>query len=75
MPRSYGEEYRPLFESALEEEIGVYVETDNMKILSAILYEQKKTNPAFEALIILQPTIPGKDNVLFIAKKTTELVE
>lgn len=75
MARSYGEQYRPIFESALEEEIGVYIETDNIKILSPVLYELKKTDPAFDALIILQPTIEGRDGVLFIAKKTTEMVE
>ena len=74
MARSYGDQYRPIFESALEEEIGVYIETDNIKALSAVLYEQKRSDPAFEALTILQPTIEGKQ-VLFIAKKTTELVE
>ena len=75
MARSYGEQYRPIFESALEEEIGVYIETDNIKVLSPVLYELKKTDPAFEELIILQPTIEGKDGVLFIAKKTTEMVD
>lgn len=75
MGRNYGEEYLPLLETALEEEIGIYVETDLKHLLLNILYEQKQKDARFEELTILQPAIEGHPNVLFIAKKTTELVD
>lgn len=74
MPRSYTEQFVPLLEAALEEEIGLFVETDNRHLLTNVLYDAMKLGE-FGALAILQPAIEGKDGVLFIAKKTTELVE
>jgi hypothetical protein len=74
--RSYQDQYVPIFEAAMEEEIGLYIETDQKKNLEAMLYSIRKENPAFaDALTILQPTIEGHPNVFFIAKKTTELVD
>ena len=77
MPRSYADQYTPLLEAAMEEEIGIYLETDNKNGLLNTLYEArtKSGNPVFDDLVILQPLIEGHPNVLFLAKKTTELVE
>lgn len=76
MPRSYADAYLPLWENALEEEIGFWIETNNVKALVPVLQEarRKSKNPALDALCLLSPVVEGKQ-VLFIAKKATEMPE
>lgn len=63
--------FLPMLYNALDEEIGLYIRTDQRVNLCNILYTARTLaqDPALEALIILQPT----EDVIFIAKKATEL--
>lgn len=72
--RSYSDSYRPLFEAALEEEIGIYIVTDSRRLLTEVLHELRRAEPAFAEIAILEPIVEGKE-VIFLAKKATELVE
>lgn len=73
MPRSYAHEYLSYWYAALEHEIGVALETDDRKKLTAILYEARSEagDPELEALMLIQIG----ENELWIAKKATELQE
>lgn len=66
------ESYLPLFEAAVEQEIGIHITCaaeDQLKLVNA-LYEAKKFSEAYESLIIMQPQPPG---TIYIMKKTVEL--
>jgi hypothetical protein len=65
------ETYIPLWQRALGEEIGLYIDTDNRSVLVQELYEARKRaqDPRLEALMIFQP----RDGIVFIAKKMVEL--
>jgi hypothetical protein len=73
MPRSYAESFLPLLYNALEEEIGLYIRTDDRIKLVNTLYEarQKCGDEALDELMIFQP----EADVVFIAKRSTELSE
>lgn len=65
--------YLPLWIRAMEEEIGLWIETDKAsrtKLVNA-LYEARKQslNPALEDLMVFQP----REDLVFIAKKAVEL--
>ena len=67
--------YLNFWEEAASEEFGLLVECaseDDKRLLVNALYECRKQSGGFENLMIFQPNPP---NVLFIAKKTTELPE
>jgi hypothetical protein len=72
---SYAKQYIPLFEAALAEEIGLYIETDRRQSIVHTLYDLRKEDPRFADLAIISPIIEGRDGVVFLAKKTTELVD
>lgn len=65
--------YLPLWLNALDEEIGLWIETTKATriLLVNALYEARKQslNPALEELMIFQP----REDLIFIAKKTVEL--
>lgn len=73
MPRSYAHEYLSLWVNALDEEIGLFVRTDDRRKLTAILYEarQEAQMPELEELMLLQIA----EDTIFIAKRSTELEE
>ena len=73
MAISYSDEFLPLLYNALEEEIGLYVRSDNAKLLRATLYDAR-TNAADESLSELMLFFPLPDTI-FIAKRSTELPE
>jgi len=65
--------YLNFWETAAEEEFGLLIECateGDKRLLVNALYECRKQSGGFENLMIFQPNPP---NVLFIAKKTTEL--
>lgn len=77
MPRSYAPSFLPLLINALDEEIGLYVRTDDQNKLMNTLYDARKsvTDPeVMDALAELMIFRIGTD-VLYIAKRSTELPE
>jgi len=67
--------YLNFWEEAASLEIGLFVECaseDDKRLLVNALYECRKQSGGFDDLMIFQPNPP---NVLYIAKKTTELPE
>jgi hypothetical protein len=63
--------YLPLWDRALEEEIGILIRcTDRLKLAQA-LYEAKakSLNPAYADLMLFQPA----EDLIYIAKKAVEL--
>lgn len=75
--RSYAPSYLPLLVNALDEEIGLYVRTDDQNKLMNTLYDARKSvdDPEMmEALAELMLFRIG-DDVLYIAKRSTELPE
>ena len=79
MSRSYNEEYNPVLEAAMEQEIGLFVRVGDYRSrtnLENILYELRQAHaPEYDELAIFRPVIDGDENILFIAKKTVELPE
>ena len=65
--------YLPLWLRALDEEIGIYIETTKAHriLLVNALYEARKLslNPALETLILFQP----REDLIYLCKKATEL--
>ena len=61
-----------LWNRALEEEVGIAVETDDRRWLSRCLYEarQAEGDPALQALIIM---MPAKCNEVWICQKNQSL--
>lgn len=75
--RSYAPSYLPLLINALDEEIGLYVRTNDQMKLKNTLYDARKsvTDPEMmDALRELMIFSIGTD-VLYIAKRSTELPE
>lgn len=72
MPQRNPTFYTPLFESALENEIGLLVEVANPRHLRAILYECRKLadDPRFDEIIMF---IPASNDRIFLARKSVEL--
>jgi len=67
--------YLNFWEEASALEIGLFVECaheDDKRLLVNALYECRKQTGGFDDLMIFQP---NPSNVLYIAKKTTELPE
>lgn len=65
--------YLNFWQEAEAQEFGLLVECaneDDKRLLVNALYECRKASGGFENLMIFQPNPP---NVLYIAKKTTEL--
>lgn len=79
MARSYADEYLPVLEAAMEQEIGLFVKVEDMATkhnLENLLYQLRKDHaPVYDDLAIFRPVIDGDDAILFIAKKTVELPE
>lgn len=75
MARSYDDKFIPLLKAAMEEEIGLYIEVDDKEKLQRLLYDLRKDREEFAELTFVCPTVEGREGVLFIAKKTTELVD
>jgi hypothetical protein len=73
MARSYADAFLPLLYNALEEEIGLFVRTNDRVKLVNTLYEarQKAGDEALDELMLFQP----ETDVVFIAKRSTELHE
>jgi len=67
--------YLNFWEEASALEIGLFIECaseDDKRLLVNALYECRKQSGGFDDLMIFQP---NPSNVLYIAKKTTELPE
>ena len=73
MARSYADSFLPLLYNALEEEIGLFVRTNDRIKLVNTLYEARKAaaDEALDELMLFQP----EADVVFIAKRSTELSE
>lgn len=65
------ETYLPLWERALDEEIGILIRCTNRIKLADALFKAKSQslNPAFADLMLFQPA----EDLIFIAKKAVEL--
>ena len=76
MPRPNPLTYLPLWQRALEHEIGIAFKVLNVerRYFANTLYEARKlaADPALMDLIMFQPAAPY-DNELWICKKTVEL--
>jgi hypothetical protein len=69
--RDYAEAYLPLLYNALEEELGIYVKTDQQGYLVNTLYwaRDDANDPALAELMLFKIG----DDVVYIAKRSTEL--
>ena len=65
--------YLPLWLRALDEEIGLWIKTNDPRNLSVALYEARRQslNPALEDLMICTVA----EDVIYIAKKATEVYD
>lgn len=76
MQRESDKAFLPLLESAIDEEIGVFIRAENRKNLEAILFRlRKELEPTFDEIAIFTPVIDGRDDIIFLAKRTVELPE
>lgn len=79
MARTYADEYLPVLDAALEQEIGIFVkvaDTSTRHNLENLLYQlRKECAPTYDELALFRPVIDGDDAILFIAKRTVELPE
>ena len=73
MPFSYAEEYLPLLYNALQEELGMYIRTDDKRKLKNVLYDAKDKagDEALDELMFFDI----EPNVIYIAKRSCELPE
>ena len=63
---------RSLLDRALEEELGLVVETNNPHQIEIKIHEVKKTTHKYDGLIVAIPSTP---ETVFLVKKTVELDE
>jgi hypothetical protein len=73
MAREYAEAFLPLWYNALDEEIGLFIRTDNQQGLVATLYFARDgaADPALAELSVFKV---GTDTV-YIAKRSTDIPE
>ena len=63
---------RSLLDRALEEELGLVIETNNPHQIEIKIHEVKKTTLKYDGLIVAIPSTP---ETVFLVKKTVELDE